>query len=186
MSEQPSLSAAVIVGLLADDARRQVVASLVLGATTHAEIAAASGLGLPAVAKALGRLADAGLVIDDDAGTFVLLGEAFQLAARASATPRAGVEVADDASPDAARVLRSFVRDGRLLSIPVVRSKRLVVLDVLAQEFDVGRRYSEAMVNLVLGRWHADTAALRRYLVDEGLLDRADGEYWRAGGTVSG
>jgi hypothetical protein len=40
------------------------------------------------------------------------------------------------------------------------------------------------MVNLMLGKWHADTAALRRYLVDEGFLDRADGVYWRAGGTV--
>jgi hypothetical protein len=30
---------------------------------------------------------------------------------------------------------------------------------------------------------HPDTAALRRYLVDEGILDREHGEYWRAGGT---
>ena len=81
-------------------------------------------------------------------------------------------------------MLRSFVRDGRLVSIPAVRSKRLVVLDRLSQEFEPGKRYSEKMVNLILGRWHADTAALRRYLVDEGFLERAAGEYWRAGGTV--
>ena len=40
------------------------------------------------------------------------------------------------------------------------------------------------MVNLILGRRHQDTAALRRYLVDEGLLDRAEGHYWRSGGTA--
>jgi hypothetical protein len=57
------------------------------------------------------------------------------------------------------------------------------VLDLLAQNFDPGRRYSEAMVNLILGRFHADVAALRRYLVDEGFLEREHGEYWRAGGT---
>lgn len=45
-------------------------------------------------------------------------------------------------------------------------------------------RYSEQMVNLILGRRHQDTAALRRYLVDEGLLDRAEGHYWRSGGTA--
>jgi len=28
-----------------------------------------------------------------------------------------------------------------------------------------------------------DTAALRRYLVDEGFLDREAGDYWRAGGS---
>ena len=81
-------------------------------------------------------------------------------------------------------MLRAFVRDGRLSSIPTSRTKRLVVLDMLAQEFEPGRRYSEAMVNLMLGKWHADTAALRRYLVDEGFLDREAGQYWRMGGTV--
>ena len=82
------------------------------------------------------------------------------------------------------RVFDAFVRDGRLTQIPTSRQKRLVVLDWLAQEFDPGTRYSEPMVNLILGKRHADTAALRRYLVDEGFLDRAGGEYWRAGGTV--
>jgi hypothetical protein len=71
-----------------------------------------------------------------------------------------------------------------LLGIPTVRHKRLVVLDLLAQEFEPGRRYPERTVNLMLGRWHDDTAALRRHLVDEGFLDRAQGEYWRSGGTV--
>ena len=56
---------------------------------------------------------------------------------------------------------------------------------MLAQEFEPGRRYSEPMVNLMLGKWHEDTAALRRYLVDEGFLDREAGEYWRSGGTVT-
>ena len=82
-----------------------------------------------------------------------------------------------------ARVLRVFVRDGRLTSIPTVRAKRLVVLDWLAQRFDPGRRYPEAAVNLIIAAVHPDTAALRRYLVDEGILDRQRGEYWRTGGT---
>jgi hypothetical protein len=36
----------------------------------------------------------------------------------------------------------------------------------------------------VLRRFHPDVAALRRYLVDEGFLDREAGVYWRAGGRV--
>ena len=83
-----------------------------------------------------------------------------------------------------AKVLRSFVVDGRLVSIPTKHGKRQAVLNWLAQEFEPGRRYSEAMVNLILGKRHPDTAALRRYLVDDGYLDRADGQYWRSGGTV--
>lgn len=34
-----------------------------------------------------------------------------------------------------------------------------------------------------LGRFNRDWSSLRRYLVDEGLLDRRDGMYWQIGGT---
>ena len=78
-----------------------------------------------------------------------------------------------------------FVVDGRLTSIPSAHTKRLVILDWLAQLFEPGRRYTEAMVNLTLGQRHADTAALRRYLVDEGFLSREAGEYWRSGGSTA-
>ena len=38
-------------------------------------------------------------------------------------------------------------------------------------------------MNEMLARYHADVAALRRYLVDERFLDREAGIYWRTGGT---
>jgi Uncharacterized protein conserved in bacteria (DUF2087) len=41
------------------------------------------------------------------------------------------------------------------------------------------------MVNLILGQVHADTAALRRYLVDDDYLARADGMYWHTGGSYA-
>ena len=82
-------------------------------------------------------------------------------------------------------VLRAFVgADGRLSSIPTKLAKRLVVLDLLAQDFELGEIYDEAQVNEILQRRHPDHAALRRYLVDEGFLSRRDGTYWRSGGTV--
>ena len=81
--------------------------------------------------------------------------------------------------------VRAFIKDGRLIGIPARRSKRLFILDLLAQEFEPGLHYSEPEVNRRLGHWHPDVAALRRYLVDEGFLDRTRNcaEYWRAGGT---
>ena len=90
----------------------------------------------------------------------------------------------DHLAPEIRKVMRSFVSDGRLVEIPSSRMKRLVVLDWLSQAFEPGRRYTEQMVNLILGQRHSDTAALRRYLVDEGFLDRHAGEYWRAGGST--
>jgi hypothetical protein len=68
--------------------------------------------------------------------------------------------------------------------MPSKRSKLLVVLDHLAQEFEPGRTYPEAEVNEVLTRYNDDYAALRRYLVDEGFMDREAGVYWRSGGSV--
>ncbi len=102
-----------------------------------------------------------------------LLGEAFALAARAEAEREPRSDEHGDEPADVARVLRAFVRDGRLVSIPAVHAKRLVVLDWLVQRFEPGRRYSEEMVNLILAQVHPDTAALRRYLVDDDLLSRA-------------
>jgi hypothetical protein len=172
-----------LAGLLANDERRTVFAAVVLGAGTVAAIADATGLDATRVTRALTRLVDGGVVRRSDSGELEVDAPVFQDAARraASAAPEPDH---GDASPEAIRVLRAFVRDGRLTSIPATHAKRLVILDRLAQEFEPGRRYSEAMVNLVLGKWYADTAALRRYLVDEGFLDRAEGEYWRSGGTV--
>jgi hypothetical protein len=80
--------------------------------------------------------------------------------------------------------LSAFVRDGKLVTIPRRHTKRLILLDWLAQSFEPGRHYTEAEVNQVLVAVYPDFATLRRYLVDEGLLDREAGRYWRSGGSV--
>ncbi len=182
MTVSKPLDAATIVGLLADDDRRLVVAAIELGHTTIDAIAAATPLPAPRVARAAGRLAEAGLVIHLD-GALHVVGAAFRRAAR-EALSRPPSDEHRDLPDDVRKVMAAFVSEGRLTSIPTTHSKRLVVLDWLAQDFEPGRRYSESMVNLVLGRRHPDTAALRRYLVDEGFLDREAGEYWRSGGST--
>ncbi len=82
-------------------------------------------------------------------------------------------------------VLRAFLDvSGRLSAIPTKLSKRLVILDHIAQSFEVGVVYPEAEVTTILHRFHPDHAALRRYLVENEFLERRDGRYWRAGGSV--
>jgi len=78
------------------------------------------------------------------------------------------------------KVLRDYMQsDGRLKQIPSQHKKLLVILRYLAGRFEPGVRYSEKDVNAMLKPVHADTAALRRYLVDEGFLARQAGIYWR-------
>jgi hypothetical protein len=79
-------------------------------------------------------------------------------------------------------VLANFVdARRRLTGIPAQHRKLLVVLRWLVEDFQPGRRYSEAEVNSVLGRRHDDFATLRRLLVDEELMQRSRGVYWRTG-----
>jgi hypothetical protein len=178
-----SFPARDLVGLLADDDRRRVFAALVLGATDLDDVRRTTGLDTRAAARALQRLVDTGLVVRGDGGVLHLLAEAFTMSARAEAARDPRPVEHSDAPEDVGRVLRAFVRDGRLVSIPASHAKRLVILDWLSQRFEPGRRYSEEMVNLILAQAHPDTAALRRYMVDDGLLSRGGGEYWRSGGT---
>jgi hypothetical protein len=87
---------------------------------------------------------------------------------------------------EAMRAYRIWVRAGRLTGFPAKRSRRLPLLDLVAQDFEPGQVYTDLQVEWALSRWHSDTAALGRYLVDEGFLDRLpDGSrWWRCGGTV--
>jgi hypothetical protein len=176
------VDAATIAGLLADPARLKVVAALALGAGTIEEVSEASGLPLKDVALAARRLSRAGLV-HRDGRDLALLTERFGAAARAAAESAPPPEpLSADPAEDA--VLSAFVRGGRLVSIPAQLSKRRVVLEHLVRVFEPGVRYPEREVNALLAVWHADVAALRRYLVDEGLLTREAGVYWRSGGWV--
>jgi hypothetical protein len=173
---------ATIVGLLADPTRLKVVAALALGAGTLEDVAEAAALPLKDVALAARRLARAGLV-HRDGRDLILRSEVFGAAARAAAEAAPPPEpLSTDPAEDA--VLSAFVRDGRLMSIPAQHSKRVVVLRHLVRVFEAGVRYPEREVNALLAVWHPDVAALRRYLVDEGLLTREAGVYWRSGGWV--
>jgi len=172
-----------IVGLLADGDRLRVAAALLLGADTHEDVAEETGLPVSAVVRALARLIEGGLVERDGHG-YRLKEEVLRSAARTE-------EARDDdqterESGQRAAVLRVFVKDGRLVSIPSSHAKRQHVLDLIAQDFEVGVRYPEAQVKEILRRWHPDYATLRRYLVDDGFMERegGGGRYWRAGGSV--
>ena len=66
----------------------------------------------------------------------------------------------------------------------MARAKRRIVLEHIAAGFEPGVRYPERTVDAILRAWHPDHASLRRYLVDEELLEREQGVYWRVGGPV--
>jgi ArsR family transcriptional regulator, arsenate/arsenite/antimonite-responsive transcriptional repressor len=85
-----------------------------------------------------------------------------------------------------AKVLRAFLVDGRLASIPSQEKKRDVILRFLLDRcFGEDRTYPEKEVNQRLALYHPDVAALRRYLVDTGLMVRNAGQYRRVAGRAN-
>jgi hypothetical protein len=179
-----------LLALLAEPDRLKALAAVALGANSLPDVADYAGLLPKTAAKALSRLVAGGLVEGGSGEGYRVRQETFREAAR---PPAAEAEDAAAGGPGN-EVLRRFLHNGRLLAMPASHGKRRVVLDHLAGLFEPGRRYPETEVNELLGRYHPDYAMLRRYLVDDGFLDRADEPapsgshsvkvYWRTGGTV--
>jgi hypothetical protein len=175
-----------LLALLAEPDRLKALSAVALGAETLPQVAERARLEPKAAARALSRLVAGGL-LDGEAGKGYRVRTE---AVRAAAIPPAAETDRDERQGD--EVLRRYVHNGRLLAMPAAHGKRQVVLDHLAGLFEPGRRYPEPEVNELLGRYHPDYAMLRRYLVDDGFLDRADEKagsrtvkvYWRTGGTV--
>ncbi len=79
-----------------------------------------------------------------------------------------------------ARVILSFIHDGRLTNIPARERRRQVLYRYLRDQiFTEDRGYPEKELNQRLALFHPDVATIRRGMVDAGLVTRADGEYRR-------
>lgn len=163
---------------LAEPARLQVFAAVALGAVTTRAIAERTGLPQRDVLEALANLDRRGVLRIVDGAPQADLG-IFKDVVR-TLTPPPAPPLDPDASRDA--VLRAYLDGSRLIRIPTSRRKRLVVLEHLVADFEPGIRYDEKQVNEMVSRWYDDYASLRRYLVDEALLSRDHGIYWRTGG----
>lgn len=174
-----------ILRALADPERLQVVGLLAREERSPSGLAEVLGIPAARIRKHLHRLTAAGVArLNEDRRTYRLDPETLRWAAEQVGPSREAGLALGAANEDEARVLRTFFREGRLTEIPAKGSKRRIVLERIALEFEPGVHYDEKAVNVIVSRFHTDHAAIRRYLVDEGFLTRERGEYWRTGGRV--
>ncbi|GAB3724012.1 DUF2087 domain-containing protein [Nocardiopsis nanhaiensis] len=69
----------------------------------------------------------------------------------------------------------ALFHDGRLTSMPAKRELRLAVFERIADRlFAPGLEYTEKQVNIAIRTCFDDPSAMRRYLVEEGFLERED------------
>jgi hypothetical protein len=166
--------------MVLDPVRLAVLGAAAVGPVDSGKLSMDLDVPAKAVLLAVVKLHEAGLLDDEhrlNVEALQRLGSELPTIAGADASVTDGPWSAEEAA-----VLGRFFDGTRLTQIPSQRAKRLVVLERLAQEFEPGLRYNERDVSFALQLWHPDYAALRRYLVDEGFLSRADGYYWRTGG----
>ena len=80
------------------------------------------------------------------------------------------------------KVLNAFVKQGRVVRLPAQLKKLHVILELIVQEFEPEREYTEKEVNFILLDFHEDVATLRRALIEHDLMTRSHGIYRRLPG----
>ncbi|MCA9972215.1 MAG: DUF2087 domain-containing protein [Anaerolineales bacterium] len=145
-------------------------------AYTPPELAEVLGIRETAVVHHLRRLMEAELVSE----TLDTAGNRYRLRGDYLALLNQTVLEGEELEPLPTRVMRKYVKDGRRLkAIPRDAAERQVILEWLADKFEVNKQYTEASVIGVLQRHFHKQETLRRYLLDAQLLMHTGGIYWR-------
>jgi excisionase family DNA binding protein len=77
------------------------------------------------------------------------------------------------------KVLDSFVKNERILSLPAQRKKRRFVLEYILQNFRPRKIYTEEQVNTIISQFHDDFCTVRREFIMEKMMSRSGGKYRR-------
>lgn len=166
--------------LALDPVRLAVLGAAALGPVDVEGLAGSLEVPVHRIVRALGRLRSAGL-IDEHLRLDIAVMRSISEQLPELATADESVLEGEWSEAERAILTRFFEHD-RLRQIPAHKGKRRVVLERIVQQFEPGLRYDEREVSRRLQLFHPDHASLRRYLIDEELMTRADGSYWRSGG----
>ena len=162
--------------------RLRIVGLLSQGAKRAAEVAETLGMHPSDVNRHLEQLTGSGVVSETD-GVYDLNEKAIESLARSQFEGKRPVYVPEEEQEeDVRKVLKTYLNaDGTIKQIPQMGNKLLIILNFIVDTFAFDANYTEKEVNTILRRFHVDTAALRRYLVDCGFMGRErDGtRYWR-------
>lgn len=162
--------------------RLRIIGLLSQGPFTRAEIMARLDLSLKEVVDHLAYLEQVDAV-SLNAETYTLNDNRLATLAREKlAQERPSFVPAAGLDENSRKILKAYLSaDGSIKQIPSQPAKLNVILRYLTDHFEVDTNYTEKEVNTILRRFNEDTAGLRRYLVDAGMLNReGDGSrYWR-------
>ena len=166
-----------------NQSRLKIIGYLANGDRNVGELAELLDLKEPTISHHLSEMKALGLVTVRPEGTariYHLDGRALERMGKdifAHANLAAMVDSRD--LSDDERVLRTWVKNGRIVDIPAQEKKKQVILRWVASQIDPDRRWTEKEFSEWLTQFNEDYAFLRRYLVDSGYMARENGVYWR-------
>lgn len=170
--------------VLANESRLKLLGHLAIGERSVGELAQLVELREPTVSHHLATMKELGLVTvraDGNVRYYKLDPKALERMSKDVLSHSNLATLVDDPRNRTweDKVLQAFVHNGRIKDDPAQWKKRNVVLHWLAQQIEPDVRYSEKEFNELLHQYHPDHATWRRYLVEEGLVKREKGIYWR-------
>ena len=77
------------------------------------------------------------------------------------------------------KVIKNFIRDGRITRLLAQRKKRVFLLEHLLDSFELYKVYAETEVDDIIRKYYDDHCTVRRELVDEKMMIRKAGKYKR-------
>ncbi len=169
--------------VFSNESRLKLIGHLANGEKSVGELAELLNLKEPTVSHHLAELKDIGLVSVRAEGTmriYGLNGKALEAMSKdIFARSNLAALVKSSEMTEEEKILRAWVRDGRITGIPTQEKKKQVLIRWLAGQIDPNRRWTEREFSEWLTQFNEDYATLRRYLVDGGYMVRANGIYWR-------
>jgi DNA-binding transcriptional ArsR family regulator len=170
---------------LADESRLKILSILANQECSVEELAVLLQLKEPTVSHHLARLKEVHLVTMRPEGNtrlYQLDSGTLQSVSQDILTPDNIASWVEDVDIEAweSKILQTYIEGERLKEIPTSRKKRLVILNWLANKFEVGVRYPERMIDNILKRYHHDFVNLKRELIDNQLMRRENELYWRS------
>ncbi len=159
--------------------RLRVIGALAHGRASQAEIAEQLHAPVRDVFQHLSFLIRAGIVHEADE-MYELDEKAIESLARGQL--KDSRPQYEEQPEDVRKVLKAYLNtDGTIKEFPLETKRLHILLNFIVDVFAFDAHYTEKEVNTILRRFHVDTAALRRYLVDHGLMARESNgsKYWR-------
>ncbi len=184
LSSEEMKSLVVIGRALADPTRIRILGLLAERPMYGQELARVLDVKPPTVSHHIAPLVNAGLVYvrrENNYHYYELDSDGIQHLAESTQHIARSLFASNPLPPksdERARVVATFIKDGRLVSIPAQYKKRRYVMEELARSFEWGRLYDEKEVNAILKTFHDDVASLRREFIDQRIMLRENGRYW--------